>query len=217
MAKDIPYFKFYINEWINGDITLEEMEIQGVFINICAYYWSKDCELNLNNLKKKFRGYESKIDALIESGIIKVNNQEIVIMFLNEQLQSKAVQQITNRQNGSLGGRPKKITEEKPNGLFLETKSKAKENQNITNIKERKEKKIVYTPFIDEVIIYFTENGYTKESAVKAFNYYQENNWKDSRNNQVKNWKKKMQGVWFKEENKIKNEQLPAHLTRLLN
>jgi hypothetical protein len=80
-----------------------------------------------------------------------------------------------------------------------------------------KEKKLIYTPTIDEVELYFKENGYTRDSAVKAFHYYQENNWKDSRNNQVKNWKQKMQGVWFKEENKIKNEQLPAHLTRLLN
>jgi hypothetical protein len=217
MAKDIPYFKFYINEWINGDITLEEMEIQGVFINICSYYWSKDCELNLSNLKKKFRGYESKIDVLIQSGIIKVDNEKIVIMFLNEQLQSKAVQKITNRDNGSKGGRPKKTTEEKPNGLFLETESKAKENQNVTNIEKRKEEKKRYIPTLSEVELYFIENGYTKESAVKAFYYYQENNWKDSRNNQVKNWKQKMQGVWFKDEKKIKNEQLPAHLTRLLN
>ena len=86
-------------------------------------------------------------------------------------------------------------------------------------IKERKgkENKVIYTPLIDEVILYFNEKGYTKDSAVKAFHYYQENNWKDSRNNQVKNWKQKMQGVWFKDENKIKNEQLPAHLTRVLN
>jgi hypothetical protein len=86
-------------------------------------------------------------------------------------------------------------------------------------IKERKgkEKKVIYTPLIDEVILYFNEKGYTKDSAIKAFNYYEENNWKDSRNNQVKNWKQKMQGVWFKDENKIKNEQLPAHLTRVLN
>ena len=83
--------------------------------------------------------------------------------------------------------------------------------------KEKKRKEIVYTPSIDEVELYFKDNGYTKESAIKAFHYYEENNWKDSRNNQVKNWKQKMQGVWFKEENKIKNEQLPAHLTRVLN
>ena len=50
--------------------------------------------------------------------------------------------------------------------------------------------------------MYFKDNGYTKESAIKAFHYYEENNWKDSRNNQVKNWKQKMQGVWFKDENK---------------
>ncbi len=86
-------------------------------------------------------------------------------------------------------------------------------------IKESKvnENKVIYIPTVDEVELYFLEKGYTKECAIKAFNYYQENNWKDSRNNQVKNWKQKMQGVWFKEENKIKNEQLPAHLTRVLN
>jgi hypothetical protein len=86
-------------------------------------------------------------------------------------------------------------------------------------IKESKVKanKVIYIPTVDEVELYFLEKGYTKECAIKAFNYYSENNWKDSRNNQVKNWKQKMQGVWFKEENKIKNEQLPAHLTRVLN
>ena len=69
--------------------------------------------------------------------------------------------------------------------------------------KEKKRKEIVYTPSIDEVELYFKDNGYTKESAIKAFHYYEENNWKDSRNNQVKNWKQKMQGVWFKDENKV--------------
>ena len=88
---------------------------------------------------------------------------------------------------------------------------------NSSSSKEKKIKEKVYIPTLPEVELYFLDNGYTKDSAVKAFHYYQENNWKDSRNNQVKNWKQKMQGVWFKEENKIKNEQLPAHLTRLLN
>jgi hypothetical protein len=73
---------------------------------------------------------------------------------------------------------------------------------NSSSCKEKKRKEIVYTPTIDEVELYFKDNGYTKESAIKAFRYYEENNWKDSRNNQVKNWKQKMQGVWFKDENK---------------
>ena len=101
--------------------------------------------------------------------------------------------------------------------LSLTELSLSSSQLNSSSCKEKKIKEIRYIPSLDEVELYFKENGYTKDSAVKAFNYYSENNWKDSRNNQVKNWKQKMQGVWFKEENKIKNEQLPAHLTRLLN
>lgn len=144
MGKEIPYFKFYINEWINGDITLEEMEIQGVFINVCCHYWSKDCDINIVNLKKKFRQYEHQIDYLIELDILKIESDKIIIEFLNEQFNSKEVQKITNRINGSLGGRPKKETKQKPNGLFLESETKAKQNPNITNIKKSIEDNIIY-------------------------------------------------------------------------
>ena len=37
-------------------------------------------------------------------------------------------------------------------------------------------------------------------------------NWKDSKGKQVKNWKQKMQGVWFKEENKTKQTSINEHL-----
>jgi hypothetical protein len=72
--------------------------------------------------------------------------------------------------------------------------------------KIRVDKKRIYIPSLSEVELYFKDNGYTRDSAIKAFNYYAENNWKDSRNNQVKNWKQKMQGVWFKDENLIKSQ-----------
>ena len=70
-----------------------------------------------------------------------------------------------------------------------------------------KEKKVVnkFTPPSQiEVIDYFNQNGYSNESAIKAFLYYETGNWKDGKGNQVKNWKQKMQSVWFKEDNKIK-------------
>jgi len=148
MAKELPYFKFYVNDWINGDITLETYELQGLFINVCGYYWSKDCELSLNNLLKKFREVKADIQILIDCGVIKIDNGIVRISFLNEQLQSKEVQIITNRRNGSLGGRPRKEeTKEKPNGLNFDnrnesesiTETKANDNPNITNIKESKE------------------------------------------------------------------------------
>lgn len=135
MAKEIPYFKFYIGDWSNGDITLESFELQGVFINICAYYWSKDCSVTIDNVKKKFRQVSSHVDELITCNCLKIVGDNISISFLNEQFDSKEIQKAINRNNGSLGGRPpKEKTEEKPNGLFFE-------NRNITNIKKSIEDK----------------------------------------------------------------------------
>ena len=65
-------------------------------------------------------------------------------------------------------------------------------------------KKKYSTPTLFEVQEYFKANGYS--NADKAFQFYNEANWHDSKGNKVKNWKQKMQGVWFKEENKIKIE-----------
>jgi hypothetical protein len=64
-------------------------------------------------------------------------------------------------------------------------------------------------PPLEDVIAYFTENGYTADAARKAWNYYNaslgDNGsvWKDGKGQTVKNWKQKMQAVWFKDENKI--------------
>lgn len=155
MAKELPYFKFYIGDWNNGDITLESYEIQGLFINICAYYWSKDCDLSIVNLHKKFRNDKPGITQLIKSNIIKTNQENILILFLNEQFESKEVQKITNRINGLKGGRPRKDeTEKKPNRLIFAnrnetetiTETKANDNPNITNIKESKVKYNIHTP-----------------------------------------------------------------------
>jgi len=57
-------------------------------------------------------------------------------------------------------------------------------------------------PTLDEVQSYFAENGYTAKSAQTAFDYYTAGDWKDSKGNRVLNWKQKMRGVWFRDENK---------------
>lgn len=75
-----------------------------------------------------------------------------------------------------------------------------KGNKRILNKKKRK---IFIAPTLLEVITYFTDNGYTKEAAEKAYNHYQLADWHDSYGNQVLNWKQKVHTVWFKPENKI--------------
>ncbi len=65
-----------------------------------------------------------------------------------------------------------------------------------------KVKKEFVPPTVDEVKAYFKENGYTRDSAQKFFDYYKLNNWRDSKNNPIVNWKLKAFGIWFKPENK---------------
>jgi phage replication O-like protein O len=71
-------------------------------------------------------------------------------------------------------------------------------------VKEKRKRKNFTPPDLEDVVNYFFSNGYTKESGKKAFEYYHEGDWKDSRGKQVLNWKQKMRGVWFKPENEIK-------------
>jgi len=73
--------------------------------------------------------------------------------------------------------------------------------------KAKKNKKFI-PPKLKDVIQFFTENKYTEESAIQAFKYYADGDppWTDSRGNQVRGWKQKMRGVWFKPENIIKKK-----------
>lgn len=71
------------------------------------------------------------------------------------------------------------------------------------NVKDKRVVNKFTPPQQFEVVGYFIENGYTKELAEKAFKYYETGNWSDGKGNKVKNWKQKMQSVWFKEENKV--------------
>ena len=72
----------------------------------------------------------------------------------------------------------------------------------VSDIKEKIVVKKFVPPLLQDVILYFYENDFSKELAAKAFKYYETGDWKDGKGNQVKNWKQKMQSVWFKEENK---------------
>lgn len=141
MAKDLPYFKFFCSEWSDGDITLEDFETQGLFINICAYYWSNECIVSLDKVKKKFKLCSEKcFDNLIKSGIIKVIDGNLYINFLNEQKSERASKSMVNSYNGKKGGRPKKQieSEKKPNALFSESETKAKQKA-IREEKRREE------------------------------------------------------------------------------
>jgi hypothetical protein len=65
---------------------------------------------------------------------------------------------------------------------------------------------------IDDIKLYFLDNGYSEIAAKRFFDYYSVADWKDSKGNKVKNWKQKAQAVWFKPENKIIDPNAPLKM-----
>ena len=113
------------------------------------------------------------------------------------------------RENGAKGGRPKT---QKTQSVISEPKKPDSVSVSVNDSVNVKDDGIK-PPSLEEVISYFDENGYTKESATKMFEYYEESRkpsgrvWKDGRGNTVKNWKQKARSIWFKDDNLKKNQQ----------
>lgn len=106
MAKNFPYFKFTATEWLTGDIVYESLEIQGLFINVCALYWQRDGKLTTEDLIRRYKN-ESLINQLIDRYIW--NEQgNILIKFLDEQLIEANHISKVNSENGKKGAEAKR-------------------------------------------------------------------------------------------------------------
>lgn len=104
MAKDLPYFKFVISEWNDGDITLCSLEAQGLFINLCSIYWSQEGTMSLAKAKRRFSQCNATAwDELLNDNILKVSGDEISISFLDEQLQDRGKLSEKNAVNATIG------------------------------------------------------------------------------------------------------------------
>jgi len=107
MAKELPYFKFDCAQWISGAITLEDLQTQGTFINICAYYWFKSGDLTLTEIKRRVKLKQPTINRLVESGVIKLDGDYVKISFLDQQFEERHHISARNSENAKKGGAPK--------------------------------------------------------------------------------------------------------------
>lgn len=99
MAKDLPYFKFYVSEWNDGKIVDCSMEAQGLFINLCSLYWSRLGALdNATAMRKLCQRNANAYKELKIAKILKVSGDNISIEFLDEQLSDAKVRSNKNRE-----------------------------------------------------------------------------------------------------------------------
>lgn len=102
MSKRLPYFQFEPAEYLAGDIMACSYAAQGMFNNICALYWQKDCELKYSQTIKRF-GNEELVKELISENIIKSKSDKITINFLDEQYAKATIKSVVNSDNGKKG------------------------------------------------------------------------------------------------------------------
>jgi hypothetical protein len=138
MSDNLPFFRFYPLHWQNGDVVLEDYETQGLFINVCSFYWIKECSITLTMLKKKYSNAVAMLQKLIESEIIKLDTEtdEIHITFLDEQFDILAEKRKNRQDAGRLGGIAKRSN---ATAMLQQCSSKSvasNSNSNSNNIKK---------------------------------------------------------------------------------
>ena len=109
MAKELPYFRFTPQEWQNGNISLESYELRGLFVDVCCYYWVKDCSITLALLKKRFSNDIKLLNQLIKLEIITKENDKgfMSISFLDKQYDLLSERRQRRQIAGAKGGKKK--------------------------------------------------------------------------------------------------------------
>ena len=208
---NLQWFKFSPSDWMMGRIQRQPAQVQVDFLRLCCKYWQKDCVFLCEDAELEVMDTYA---ILVKHRFISVEDDCIRISFLDEQYEiaSEKRQKASDAGKRSAEVRRRSTTVEQPlNGRSTDAEQIRVDEIRVDEDKKIERKKGVTAPPppLQDVIAYFTENGYTEDAARKAWNYYNaslgDNGrvWKDGKGQTVKNWKQKMQAVWFKDENKI--------------
>ena len=135
MAKELPYFKFEPSEWDNGNIQMCSRESKGLFTDLCSLYWSRLGELpHALALQKLCNGNKDAMQELLEHEIFGVIDGQIVIEFLDEQLQDRGQTSEKRREAAQ-----KRWSD--ASALQMQSKSNAKRREEKREEEKKKEEK----------------------------------------------------------------------------
>ena len=194
MAKELPYFQFEPAEYLTKDVSFCSLAAQGLFSNICAYYWQRQCNLTQAQFLRRLN-HPVEFNELLEQGVVDLKDDFIIIKFLDIQHDKATNFSKEQTRKGLLGGKPKK---KKPNES--QTKAELKPNQSHKIREDKiKENNTIDIPTLETFMIYIKD--YLKKDEAKydkcrsrmidTFNAWKINDWKDGNDKPIKNWKTK--------------------------
>ena len=123
---ELPYFKFFPNQWLTGTIAFQDFDVQGAFMRVCCFYWSKGCKVSNSELKNIVGKY---YDVLLATNLIKVKNKHIKIQWLDEQFAERKTAHQKRVAAGRLGGK-----QSSSNAQSLRKDKKRKDNYANDNV-----------------------------------------------------------------------------------
>lgn len=208
MAKNFPFFKFIVSEWMTGDIVFESFSVQGLFINICALYWQRDGSLTIEDINKRYKN-PPELNEL-SGRFFFVTDGFISIKFLDEQLVDAGHISKVNSENGKKGAEAKAIAKRLLSDRSAKlSKEEQEEEQEIkkNNIDSRKLKFAdTLKPFVEK---------YGKEMIRDFYDYWTEPNKSNSKFRQEleKVWDlKKRLNTWSNNDSNFKKNNTPTQL-----
>jgi len=201
IAKD-PAFLFYPSDFLTGTMFMSHEQI-GIYIRLlCSQH--------------QHGGVIDKIsfNSLVGNNeIVRTKFIEIDLGFYNQRLADEMEKR--NKKSNNISKAVKEVWEKRKESNAIPSKnnaipkeSKKKGNRILMGIVNENVNE-------NEIEDYFVLNGYSKELANKFYLHYQPD-WTDSNGKKVKDWKKKAQTVWFKEENKQVKKYDPTNPNQMI-
>lgn len=178
MKSDVyQWFKFNPIHWQMGKVQRCSCECQSEFINLCCLWWSRKGEVTLSDAEDRY----DYLEEMQKRKIVKIEDDMIVIDFLQEQLDEINELSRKNSERGRLGGLKKAKTTEIQQDNKTEATAKRPLSNRLPNAKpelsesqakekrreEKREEKENNTSSIDESDFETFWNAYGKKTGRK--------------------------------------------------
>lgn len=208
-------YTWYPKDWGTSEsvfeLSLSERGLYREFIDL-AMLNDNTTEIKKDVWVRKFCVSDNELNTILDKlfslNLIEINENILFIPSCENRLKL-----VRGGSNGGKKSKPNTKPSIKPFESLDEKNQKPTTKQREIEIESKIEiEKKVKEININDIKLYFFENGYSEISAQKFFDYYSVASWKDSKGNKVKNWKQKAQAVWFKDENKIKDTNSPLKM-----
>ena len=116
------------------------LDVQGAFMKICCYYWSKECNVSRDQIKSLVPKHWSD---LIDKNLLKVDGDQIRIKWLDEQYEERKEAHIKRVNAGRKGGKTTQNKQSSSNAKALR-KDKIKKdkyaNDNLLRVSDEVQK-----------------------------------------------------------------------------